>query len=168
MRRLIRTATKEIPVTDRDFYGNKRLELAGDVLALIFEDAFKTMNVQISKIADEMSKKQKLKNVSVEKFVDSNRLTNMLQQAISSGNIHLDRFRHTIVNSTQVLSRFCYLSALGQLMRLSSSFDKNLKAVGPRLLNASQYGICCPSDTPEGESVGLIKNLAILAQISHN
>ncbi|CAL6019037.1 DNA-directed_RNA polymerase subunit beta [Hexamita inflata] len=54
------------------------------------------------------------------------------------------------------------------MTRVQSSFDKSLKAVGPRMLNASQWGICCPSDTPEGESVGLIKNLAVLAQISVN
>lgn len=34
------------------------------------------------------------------------------------------------------------------------------------MYNTSQFGICCPSDTPEGESVGLVKNLALLAEIT--
>ena len=31
----------ESELDDRDFYGNKRLELAGSLLALLFEDVFK-------------------------------------------------------------------------------------------------------------------------------
>lgn len=34
---------------DRDYYGNKRLELAGSLLSLMFEDAFKRFNQDVSK-----------------------------------------------------------------------------------------------------------------------
>lgn len=35
-------------IDDRDYYGNKRLELAGSLLSLMFEDAFKRFNSDVS------------------------------------------------------------------------------------------------------------------------
>ena len=35
---------------DRDYYGNKRLELAGSLLALLFEDTFKNFNNHVSRL----------------------------------------------------------------------------------------------------------------------
>ncbi len=37
---------------------------------------------------------------------------------------------------------------------------------GPRSLQPSQWGMLCPSDTPEGESCGLVKNLALMTHIT--
>lgn len=36
-------------VDDKDYYGNKRLELAGSSLALLFEDLFKLMAQELRK-----------------------------------------------------------------------------------------------------------------------
>ena len=37
---------------------------------------------------------------------------------------------------------------------------------GPRALHPSQWGMLCPADTPEGESCGLVKNLALMTHIT--
>ena len=37
---------------DMDYYGNKRLELAGQLLSLLFEDLFKRFNADVKKQAD--------------------------------------------------------------------------------------------------------------------
>ena len=39
--RVIEAEGNEKNVDDRDYYGNKRLELAGSLLSLLFEDLFK-------------------------------------------------------------------------------------------------------------------------------
>lgn len=37
---------------DRDYLANKRIECAGDMLSLIFEDLFKRFNVEVKKDLD--------------------------------------------------------------------------------------------------------------------
>lgn len=52
------------------------------------------------------------------------------------------------------------------MTRISSQFEKTRKVSGPRSLQPSQWGMLCPSDTPEGEACGLVKNLALMTHIT--
>ena len=50
VRRVIMALGNLDKVDDRDYYGNKRLELAGQLLALLFEDLFKSYNSDVREI----------------------------------------------------------------------------------------------------------------------
>ncbi|KAJ3124575.1 DNA-directed RNA polymerase III core subunit ret1 [Physocladia obscura] len=156
-------------VDDRDFVGNKRLELAGDLLSLLFEDLFKTWQQVLKRQIDaSMKKKNRVSQYDAVKGIEqtSRFITDGLFRAISSGNWNVKRFKMERAGVTQVLSRLSYVSALGMLTRISSQFEKTRKVSGPRALQTSQWGMLCPSDTPEGEACGLVKNLALMAHIT--
>lgn len=156
-------------VDDRDFVGNKRLELAGDLLSLLFEDLFKSWHLSLKRAIDTQLKKKNRStqfDASTAVGQTSRFITDGLFRAISSGNWNVKRFKMERAGVTQVLSRLSYVSALGMLTRISSQFEKTRKVSGPRALQTSQWGMLCPSDTPEGEACGLVKNLALMAHIT--
>lgn len=156
-------------VDDRDYLGNKRLELAGQMLALLFEDLFKDFTKMIKLGMDKILKKpnptQEFDPVNlISQF--ENRITGGMERAISTGNWTLKRFRMDRAGVTHVLSRLSYISALGMMTRITSQFEKTRKVSGPRALQPSQFGMLCTSDTPEGEACGLVKNLALMTHIT--
>ena len=58
---------------------------------------------------------------------------------------------------SQVLNRLTYLSTLSHLRRVSTSPDPTGKLIPPRKLHNTSWGMICPSETSEGQSVGLVK-----------
>lgn len=156
-------------VDDRDYVGNKRLELAGQLLSLLFEDLFKKFNRDVKMTIDKTLKKP-ARTEAFDAFnilqVHANHITQGMNRAISTGNWDLKRFRMKRAGVTHVLSRLSYISALGMMTRITSQFEKTRKVSGPRALQPSQFGMLCPSDTPEGEACGLVKNLALMTHIT--
>ncbi|KAI8588589.1 hypothetical protein BDZ88DRAFT_397017 [Geranomyces variabilis] len=156
-------------VDDRDFVGNKRLELAGQLLSLLFEDLFKSWQANIKRAIDTQLKRSNRTSqydAATAVAQTSRFITDGLFRSISSGNWNVKRFKMERAGVTQVLSRLSYVSALGMMTRISSQFEKTRKVSGPRALQTSQFGVICPSDTPEGEACGLIKNLALMTHIT--
>ncbi|KAK9450946.1 uncharacterized protein V1518DRAFT_412134 [Limtongia smithiae] len=168
-RRVLMAMINPSLVDDRDYVGNKRLELAGQLLSVLFEDLFKKFNSDFKSSIDKVLKKPNrtsefdaLLNITIH----SNNITTGMNRAISTGNWSLKRFKMERAGITHVLSRLSYISALGMMTRISSQFEKTRKVSGPRSLQPSQFGMLCPSDTPEGEACGLVKNLALMTHIT--
>lgn len=158
-------------VDDRDYVGNKRLELAGQLLSLLFEDLFKKFNSDLKMNIDKVLKKpNRTAEFDAYQHMQShgNYITQGMNRAISTGNWSLKRFKMERAGVTHVLSRLSYIAALGMMTRISSQFEKTRKVSGPRALQPSQFGMLCPSDTPEGEACGLVKNLALMTHITTN
>jgi DNA-directed RNA polymerase II subunit RPB2 len=50
-----------------------------------------------------------------------------------------------------------YPATLSHLRRINTPIENLVKLIQPRKLHSTQWGIICPSETPEGASVGLVK-----------
>uniref|UniRef100_A0A803MXH1 DNA-directed RNA polymerase subunit beta n=1 Tax=Chenopodium quinoa TaxID=63459 RepID=A0A803MXH1_CHEQI len=136
MRRMLEAFLNKAAVDDKDYVGNKRFELSGQLLATLFEHIIKDT------------------------------ISFGLERALSTGNWCIKRFRIDRKGVTQVLARLSYIQALGFLTKIQPQFEKSRKVSGPRALQPSQWGMLCPCDTPEGESCGLVKNLALMTHVT--
>jgi DNA-directed RNA polymerase III subunit RPC2 len=168
-RRVLMAVHDPTLIDDRDYVGNKRLELAGQMLALLFEDIFKRLNTDVKLRMDKVLQKPN-RTQAIEPWeylrMQGDMITQGMERAIATGNWTLKRFKMERAGVSHVLSRLSYISALGMLTRISSQFEKTRKVSGPRALQTSQFGMLCPADTPEGEQCGLVKNLALMTHVT--
>lgn len=167
IRRVLESVKDPRKVDDKDYIGNKRLELAGQLLSLLFEDLFKRFNFELKRAADTvLSKTNRASMFDIQKCFPTDTITNGLTIALATGNWVIKRFRMDRAGITQAVTRLSYLSSIGSMTRITSQFEKTRKISGPRALQPSQWGVLCPADTPEGENCGLVKNLALLSHIT--
>ena len=90
---------------DRDHYANKRLEFAGQLISLLFEDLLKRLNWDLKMRAEKMLPRVRAFEFDISTHISPTLITQGMRQAISSGNWTLKRFRINKVGVTQVLSR---------------------------------------------------------------
>ena len=168
-RRVLMAKQNRSLVDDRDYVGNKRLELAGQLLSLLFEDLFKKYNYDVKMNMDKVLRKPNKTEVADPCTImmgHANHITQGMNRAIATGNWNLKRFRMDRAGVSHLLSRLSFIATLGMMTRISSQFEKTRKVSGPRALQPSSFGMLCPADTPEGEACGLVKNLALMTHIT--
>ena len=66
----------------------------------------------------------------------------------------------------QILARPSYLATIHHLRMSLLQIDRTISTAPPRRLFASQFGILCPIDSPDGSEIGYKKALTVLARIS--
>ena len=65
-----------------------------------------------------------------------------------------------------MLNRLTYVSSLSHARRISTPTDKSGKLIPPRKLHNTSWGFLCPAETPEGASVGIVKNLSYMTHVT--
>lgn len=167
LRRMLEAFLNKDAVDDKDYVGNKRFELSGQLLSLLFEDLFKTMISNARRSVDNLlSKPSRSSRFDFSQHIVTTFITEGLEKSLSTGNWTVKRFRVDRKGVTQALGRLSFIQAMGFLTKIQPQFEKSRKVSGPRALQPSQWGMLCPCDTPEGESCGLVKNLALMAHVT--
>lgn len=158
---------------DRDSYTNKRIELPGILLSNLFRQYFsklvKDMRNSIMKEFNSNHGVMDVQNIinetNIYKLLKSTTIETGIKFALATGNWGIKTSSNK-VGIAQVLSRLNYTSTLSHLRRLSTPNEKTGKLIAPRKLHNTQWGVVCPAETPEGGSVGLVKNLSIMTQVT--
>ena len=177
-RKVLWVAHGRIPNDDRDSYPNKRVDLPGFLLANLFRTHFATMMVKdiktyLSKEIHSGSWKatgnfEEILNISnIHKVIKSTNLEVGLKTCLATGNFGSAKAGGPTKNGvSQVLNRLNYISGLSHLRRISTPIEKTGKLIAPRKLHNTQWGYICPCETPEGHSVGVVKNMSTTAIVS--
>jgi len=174
--KLLSTSFGWITPSDRDSYINKRIDLAGTLLNNLFRNYFnklvKDMQKQIVREINNGSWKSTenytniINQTNVYKIVKSTTIENGIKRALATGDFGIKNTSSTKVGVAQVLNRLTYISSLSHARRINTPIDKSGKLIPPRKLHNTQWGYICPAETPEGQPVGVVKNLSYMAHIT--
>ena len=161
-RRVIEVYLGLRPVDDKDHYKNKRLRLAGEMLAILFRYIFKQFQKDVKYQLEKMLVRRKdVENTKVSQLVRPNIITDKLIHHLATGNWVGGK-----TGVSQLLDRTNYLSTLSHLRRVVSPLSRSQPHFEARELHATQWGRICPIETPEGPNCGLVKNLSLMAIVT--
>lgn len=145
---------------DKDHYANKRLKLSGDLMEDLFRTSFSSLMKDL-KYQLERNWARKRNELNLASAIRPDLLTHKLLHALATGNWVGGRS-----GVSQLLDRTSNLSAISHLRRITSSLTRSQPHFEARDLHPTQWGRLCPSETPEGQNCGLVKNAALIIDVS--
>ena len=175
---LLKTSFGWLSPTDRDNYINKRIDLTGILLNNLFRNYFnklvKDMQKQIVKEINNGSWRSNedygniINLTNIYKIIKSTTIENGIKRALSTGDFGIKQVNNNKVGVAQVLNRLTYIASISHLRRVNTPIDKSGKLIPPRRLHNSSWGFLCPAETPEGASIGIVKNLSYMTHVTTN
>jgi DNA-directed RNA polymerase II subunit RPB2 len=179
IRKMIRIYLGYDTYDNRDSYINKRVDTPGVLMSNLLRQCYGKMTKEL-KLAIEKELNlwrgnsntpisNIISDISIHRFFKQSLLESWIKYSLSTGNWgikSIGSFQNIKQGVSQVLNRMSYASTLSHMRRINTAMEKNGKLVQPRKLDNSQIGMICPAETPEGSSVGLVKNMALSTNIS--
>ena len=175
-KKLLETSLGWLPPDDRDSYLNKRIELTGTLLNNLFRNYFnkliKEMQKQIVREINNGSWKSMenyddiINMTNIYKIMKSTTIENGINRALSTGDFSIKQSNSSKVGVAQVLNRLTYVASLSHLRRINTPLEKSGELIAPRKLHNTTWGFLCPAETPEGQSIGVVKNISYMTHIT--
>jgi len=175
-KKLIQTSLGWNPPDDRDSYLNKRIELTGTLLNNLFRNYFnklvKEMQKQVVREINNGSWRstENFENIinmtNIYKIMKSTTIENGITRALSTGDFSIKQSNSSKVGVAQVLNRLTYVASLSHLRRINTPLEKSGELIAPRKLHNTTWGFLCCAETPEGQSIGIVKNISYMAHLT--
>jgi DNA-directed RNA polymerase beta subunit len=159
IKRFLVITKKDLGNQDIDHYMHKRLKLPGDLLSDLFRVHLRSLINDIMYNFQRLVKRTKFTSLNI--IIRDKLLTSRLNSAMATGVWVGGR-----KGLSQNIDRTNYLSSLSHLQRVNSLLSATQENFEARALHATHWGRLCAIETPEGTSIGLRKNLALLSTIT--
>ena len=176
VKKLIQTSIGLFPPDDRDSYVNKRIELSGTLLNNLFRNYFnklvKEMQKQIIREINNGSWRSNddfeniINMTNIYKIMKSTTIENGINRALATGDFSIKQSNSSKVGVAQVLNRMTYMACLSHLRRINTPLENSGELIPPRKLHNTTWGYLCPVESPEGQSIGIVKNISFMAHIT--
>tara|TARA_B100001094_G_scaffold147047_1_gene142392 strand:+ start:1798 stop:5247 length:3450 start_codon:yes stop_codon:yes gene_type:complete len=163
------------PYDDRDSYINKRFETPGYLLGNLTYQCIHKITKDIKNfITKEVNSglwnlnnqpNDIVNDINIHKLIKSSYIENILKGAMATGNWGM-KVNASKQGVSQVLNRLTYPSTISHLRRVQTPSDNTGKLIPPRKLHGTSWGYVCPTETPEGQAVGIVKNLSLNSEIT--
>ncbi len=144
---------------DRDNYANKRINLAGDLMEVLFSSAFKFFIRDVKYHVERTTARGR--KLTVRTNINPDTLTEKILYSMGTGSWPAGQ-----TGVSQVLDRVNFFSSLSHLRRVKSPLTKKHSHLRARDVHGTHIGKICPSETPEGPEVGLTRYLALMAKVT--
>ncbi|MGC9205212.1 MAG: DNA-directed RNA polymerase subunit B'' [Candidatus Micrarchaeia archaeon] len=152
-------ANKYLKQDDKDHYANKRIKLAGELMEELFAYAFKFFVKDVKYQIERTSARGR--RMSIQTIISPDTLTEKILYAMGTGTWVAGQ-----TGVSQVLDRTNMVSTYAHLRRIKSPLAKKHPHFRARDVHGTQWGKICPSESPEGQEVGLTKYLAIMSKVT--
>ena len=150
----------KITFDDKDHYANKRVKLVGQLFEQMFIGSFNDLVVDILMSFQRTVKRDKYHSMKI--IIKEQLLTQKINSALAMG-VWSDGRKGV----SQYLKRENYFDMLSHITRVVSPLSTSQENFLARELHSTHYGRLCPIETPEGHSIGLRKNLALMTRITY-
>ena len=164
--KLLQANFEMIKQDDRDSFVNKRIDLTGTLLNNLFRNYFnklvKDMEKQVIREINTGSWKSKddyeniINFTNICKIIKSTTIENGLKRALATGDFGIKNTNSNKVGVAQVLNRLTYVSSLSHARRISTPTDKSGKLIPPRKLHNTAWGMVCPAECFDPETMILM------------
>ncbi|MFA6830393.1 MAG: DNA-directed RNA polymerase subunit beta, partial [Bacilli bacterium] len=141
-------------VDDTDHLGNKRVRCVGELI----QDKFRAGLSKMKRTIHDRMSTSDLTQLSIASLINIKALTSSVNQFFNSDS--LSQF----MDQTNPLAELTNKRRLSALGRGGLTRDRASSAV--RDVHPTHYGRICPIETPEGQNIGLISNLACYARVN--
>ncbi len=146
-------------VDDKDHYANKRIKLSGDLIDELFRNAFQSVMKDLKYQLEKTYNKKR--GIRLRPAVRQDLLTQKILHSMATGNWIGGR-----TGVSQLLDRTSNMSTLSHLRRIISPLTRSQPHFEARDLHPTQWGRICPNETPEGQNCGLVKNAALIINVT--
>ena len=141
-------------VDDTDHLGNKRVRCVGELI----QDKFRVGLAKMKRTIHDRMSTSDLTQLTIPSLINIKSLTSAVNQFFNSDSLA------QFMDQTNPLAELTNKRRLSALGRGGLTRDRASSAV--RDVHPTHYGRICPIETPEGQNIGLISNLACYARIN--